>query len=174
MRQPILQVLFGIFICLLRAEETGVGQRFVIEFIEHNAIAAKIDKEIAALFQQAVHVSNRMHDEIHRCLEFLLMREPVCRFLPIGGEIGELDVVDDHEHIEIRTIRLFRMWLVDPATAGIRSEQDDFEDAAALFKLRSTALQCIRKLFAQHFDSADELTLFERRQMVDAGLSVVE
>lgn len=98
------------------------------------------------------------------------MHEPVLRLLPVAREIGKLPVVDDDQKIVVRLISLFRVWLVDPCSSGVGSEENDLQNAAKLLEVGRSLLEGVREFLVQHLDDARELALFSLWEMVEAGL----
>src|SRR5690606_31013238 len=86
--------------------------------------------------------------------------------VPVGGEVGQILVIDDDQEIIVAHIALGGVGLVHPAAAGVGSEQDDLEDPAGLLALGGRELQGILELGEQDLDHAGKLALLSLRQMV--------
>ncbi|CUW96746.1 hypothetical protein AGR2A_Lc180148 [Agrobacterium genomosp. 2 str. CFBP 5494] len=122
-----------------------------------------------ALLKLRVHLAQRMHDELRRCFDEAVADDPVGRLVPEGRMIRQLAIVDDHQQIEIRTIALHRMRLVDKGAAGVGTEQDDFENAPALFEIGGALSQGILELLVQDLQRTGKLLLLSLRDMIKGG-----
>ena len=82
------------------------------------------------------HLAQRMDDEVDgrakRLGDRQLANEPVLGLLPIADTVGQALIVDDIQKIEVRLVAPGHVRLIDPAAAGVRTVEDDLENAALL------------------------------------------
>lgn len=112
-----------------------------------------------------------------RCLQRLGDAEfpvqPVFQLEPIGHTIGQPLVVDDDQQIEIGTIALGSVRLVNPATARIAALEDDLLDPAALFPFMPCERHDVLEFLEDHFDYALQFALLVGWKMIEISAHAV-
>jgi hypothetical protein len=71
--------------------------------------------------EAVVHLVQAVDDEVDRRMERLFYRvgtdQPLLRFRPIGGAVGQLLLTNDDEDVEVRFILVRRQRRIDPVVA---------------------------------------------------------
>src|SRR6266702_1335267 len=101
----IFKMLFGKLIGSRGCNRLRLGERLVVQFVEHDALAADVGEEILALAQRRVHLTPRVRDKAGRRLDAPVADEPVLGLVPVG-EVGKLAVVDDDQQVVVRSVAL--------------------------------------------------------------------
>jgi hypothetical protein len=150
-------------------QQLRLGQRLVIKLVKNNPFLADVREEVVPLLQLGIHLTQRMYDELRRCLDEAVPNNPVGRLVPVGRMVRQFAIIDDHQQIEIRAVAFHRMRLIDKRATGIGTKQDDLKNASALLEVGCTFVQRILELLMQDLQRTGELSLFSVRDMIEGG-----
>jgi len=95
--------------------------------------------------------------------------QPVFELQPVIDALGQPLVVDDDQQIEIGSIALGRVRLIDPAAPGVAAIKDQLLDPALLLPLVRGQRQRILEFFEDDLLHALKLALLVGRKVIEIG-----